>query len=266
MFWSLVSGLIATHSGVRIVAYCEGKQCLASLDRMRQEVPFTVIGYAGMIDAQAILNADARGEFVIKDLAEFGSSSRVKWRETGQTPVSRTIALLLGIAMTADAYLILTVPAARARNHAPLGPQAVLRGDPERLAPPEAFSESGALLAIKPAAGWAIRYASNSCPLSAQDSEWPRLATQLSKHGIPIMVILPEPANAYAADEIIPKGASQAAFVSLDWVKHVRLTLTPTVILFGATGETIWYRLGILSTADVEAAVQAIMEDASRAR
>jgi hypothetical protein len=109
-----------------------------------------------------------------------------------------------------------------------------------------------------------MRYASNTCPFCAQDSEWSRLAAQLTQLGMPVVVVLPEPDKAYAADRIVPTAARQAAFVPMEWAKQLRMTLTPTVILFDATGSLMWYRLGVLSGADVESAVRAVTENALR--
>jgi hypothetical protein len=89
VFWTQVANLVRNNSGVRFVAYCDGDQCLASLDRIKRAVPFTVIGYAGMIDAQALINADGRGEFLIKDLTGARSLSRLPWRGAmSQRPAS----------------------------------------------------------------------------------------------------------------------------------------------------------------------------------
>ena len=78
--WVQVENALPRQSGIQLVAYCDGRDCLTSMSAGRARPPFPVVGYAALIDAQAILNADFRGACLVKELANSRPAKRVTWR------------------------------------------------------------------------------------------------------------------------------------------------------------------------------------------
>jgi hypothetical protein len=165
---------------------------------------------------------------------------------------------LLSCALVVDGALMVR---ARRVVGASMTPDQVSRpgNDASLLLWPEAFSGSGEpLTRPKTPGGWALRYASSLCLFCAKDTHWADLGSNLDRAGIPVLVVLPTAAERMETETLIPKRAPQAAFLPVEWLGHLRLTMTPTVILVDAKGRIAWHHAGVLGTSDVESAVQVI--------
>jgi hypothetical protein len=85
-FWESVNSLIPKGAGVRLIGYCDGDQCAEHLKNSSLSVAFPVVLYATVPDAQAVLNADDKGEAL-----EIGSDLRmhksIVWRTEHIYPV-----------------------------------------------------------------------------------------------------------------------------------------------------------------------------------
>jgi len=79
-FWSEVARVLPRTSGVRLVSYCDGPDCVARARRVRPDA-FPVIAYGEVVDSQAVLNADAGGSFVISN-----SEVAAAWRNGALKP------------------------------------------------------------------------------------------------------------------------------------------------------------------------------------
>lgn len=106
--------------------------------------------------------------------------------------------------------------------------------------------------------GFAVRYASSGCPFSRIDEQWNVLAPKLQERGLQVVVLLPNAQDEFSKDALVPKEAQQEAYVSIEWIKRYRLTLTPTLLIFDAHRRLIWHREGSLRPADTRAAIRAI--------
>jgi len=176
-----------------------------------------------------------------------------RWIEYG-------IAALLGVMIVADGVLVARVryAANRASANASLKRAGVVDGP----APPlVGYTASGDRLNephSRSPAGWAVRYASRRCGYCARDTHWPQLALELERAGCPVTILVPRAGAELPSEGVLPAGAPQVAFVSVEWTKRFRLSVTPTLLLFSARGTLIWYRQGILAPDDLGAALQAL--------
>ena len=124
---------------------------------------------------------------------------------------------------------------------------------------PIGFAQGGAPLDFaNSGSGFAVRFASDKCPFSRGDEQWKALAPMLQVRGIPITALLPSAEQAFPTFSMVPFGAPQAAYISIDWMKRYRLSLTPTLLIFDADRRLVWHREGALTPVDVKAAVRAI--------
>lgn len=77
--WEAVASLLIDKSDVRLIAYCDGAACAEHFRNRGPSPHFPVIAYAQPGSAQAVINADSQGAFVILD--NHGVQLRtVKWR------------------------------------------------------------------------------------------------------------------------------------------------------------------------------------------
>jgi hypothetical protein len=84
-FWRGVAGSLSKRSGVRLVAYCDGTACAQTIRNSPQSTDFPVIVYGETVGSQALLNADARGNFLLLDRQRH-MLGPIAWRTPGQTP------------------------------------------------------------------------------------------------------------------------------------------------------------------------------------
>ena len=162
------------------------------------------------------------------------------------------IVVLANVALTVQGTHSLTGEVAAMdsiRRSTPAGPAAAVDGfeaNWKRLEPLSSHS------------GWAVRYAAKTCAFCAEDTQWERLSAQLIKSGFKVTVLLPSADEAYPAQSLVPAGAPQIAFVSMDWMKQFRITITPSLLLFDRSGRLIWQQQGVLSPTNVEQALEVI--------
>ena len=87
-FWRGVARELPSDSGVRVVGYCDGHDCLAAVGTQRRPlVEFPVIAYGQVVDTQAVLNADVLGSFILKDNAKESRPRSLPWRGPNTRPV-----------------------------------------------------------------------------------------------------------------------------------------------------------------------------------
>lgn len=106
--------------------------------------------------------------------------------------------------------------------------------------------------------GWAVRYSSNNCPFCKKDEAlWNPLESGLREIGYRVFIIVPNTQDEFPPNSDELNGARQEVYVSLGWIKHFRLTVTPTLLLFNHRGELIWSHQGMLDPIDPSSALQA---------
>jgi len=115
---------------------------------------------------------------------------------------------------------------------------------------------------LSPPSGWVVRYAGRGCIYCKLDFEWERLATRLEQLNYRTILLLPNDADKFDEDGIIPWNAQQMAYVSMDWVKQFRFSGTPTVVIFNDSGRVLWHGKGMLSEADYISAEKAVVKNA----
>lgn len=106
--------------------------------------------------------------------------------------------------------------------------------------------------------GFAIWYASRTCPYCKRDYQWDKLASQLQIDGVPIAILLPAAGFGFSYLETRPLGADQVAFVDAAWLKRYPLSVTPTLLIFDRKGQLIWYKWGVLTEEDRRNALAAV--------
>jgi hypothetical protein len=130
---------------------------------------------------------------------------------------------------------------------------------------PDGFDRSGAPIDFVPGStGLAVRYASGMCPYCRRDNGWDILAPALRKRGFQVIVLLVTAKDEFTKDAVVPQGAPQVAYVSMEWIKRFRLVATPTLLLFDASRRLIWHHEGQLGLADTKNAVRAVDAATSR--
>ncbi len=172
--------------------------------------------------------------------------------------ISSFVTFLLALAVVTDGALLVRARiVSRGHDAAIIG--SVLRQGHEQSTPPEGFVAGGDQARVaRTRLGWTVRYTSGKCPFSAQDRLWEPLARELERVGYPVTIVLPQAGSELALDKVTPAGASQLSFVSMDWARRIRVTMTPTVLVFSGDGTLIWHRQGILAEGDAASALQAI--------
>ena len=107
-----------------------------------------------------------------------------------------------------------------------------------------------------------IRYASRTCGYCARDTVWPRLAEAMRLKGVSVAVLLPRAAEGFDPAALVPAQVPQVAFVSMEWMKRYRLTVTPTAMLFNRAGKLVWAQHGMLRPDSIASALRVLQEDA----
>lgn len=181
--------------------------------------------------------------------------------------VEQSVAALLGVLIVTDTALMMCVRSLSGESQAAASAAFRRPGSGDGPTPrPDGFTTSGGSLnrVLNSRAGLVVRYAARTCGYCTRDTQWSRLAPQLVRSGYQVLVLLPTAGEAYAGNNVIPSGAPQAAFISMEWLKRFRLTMTPSLLIFSRTGQLIWSRQGMLSPGDPEAAMRAIEGAKSR--
>jgi len=104
--------------------------------------------------------------------------------------------------------------------------------------------------------GLIVRYASQDCGYCERDVEWSHLASGAARYGFRVVFLLPSAVHAFSPDRLVPRGVRQIALVSMDWMRRFRITITPTLLVFGPDGGLLWQRQGVLSSEDTRAALE----------
>jgi hypothetical protein len=80
--------------------------------------------------------------------------------------------------------------------------------------------------------------------------------------GVSVAVLLPRAAEGFDRAALVPAVAPQVAFVSMEWMKRFRLTVTPTAMLFNRAGTLVWAQHGMLRPDSIASALRVLEEDA----
>jgi len=170
------------------------------------------------------------------------------------------LALGVGLMVLIDASLAIYV--LHQTNHARQDPNAFLRLPIacQQCGPPASPNGAGDPVSVGFASGWAVRYVAKNCPFCRQDEpRWQMLKTQMEGLGYRVYIIPPMSSD---APEESSSGTGplekQLRLVPIDWIKHYRLTKTPTVLVFDPGGRLIWGHEGTLKSGDPDTALQAI--------
>src|SRR5690348_13550984 len=166
---------------------------------------------------------------------------------------------LLGMAILADGALITKVIVTEHEYQSHVSTVLVRSVSSERVPLLRGFSPTGTDPSlISPIHGWAVRYASRTCPYCSRDTQWKELAPLLEAHGYPIVVLLPQVGDAISDKDMVPSDASQIALVDMNWIKRFRLSVTPSLLIFSRDGRLIWSRQGMLLPDDPESVMREI--------
>lgn len=104
--------------------------------------------------------------------------------------------------------------------------------------------------------GWVVRYADKKCTYCRQDdAAWTPLAEKLRARGYIVFTIPRSAASAYAVDDSSVNASYQPVYVEADWIKKMRITYTPTVMMFDRQHGLEWSHQGILTPLDVSSAL-----------
>ena len=84
MFWNEVKSNLSELDvvNVRLIAYCEDDRCIESIKKDPDKVHFNVLEYGVVVDMQAVIGADATGDFWWRG----DSSKKINWRDEFRTP------------------------------------------------------------------------------------------------------------------------------------------------------------------------------------
>jgi len=91
-FWNEVKGYLSEPDTIRLTAYCENNKCVEAIRINPDKVHFPVLEYGEASDMQAVIAADANGEFYLQ-----GSRFRkIKWRNEILEPFDIAMSIGLG--------------------------------------------------------------------------------------------------------------------------------------------------------------------------
>jgi hypothetical protein len=90
-FWNEVGDYLTKTNTAKLVAYCDSEQCIEIIKKNPLQNSFQVLEYGEIADMQAIINADANGEFWLVNPK--GESIKLNWRDKILTPteIARSI-------------------------------------------------------------------------------------------------------------------------------------------------------------------------------
>lgn len=106
--------------------------------------------------------------------------------------------------------------------------------------------------------GWAVRYVSKDCGYCETDVHGKRLISELEELGMPVAILVPR-AGEEVADGMFAAASPQMTFVPVGWIKQLRLTVTPTLMIFDGKGALVWHHQGTLQPDDVTEAMSLVM-------
>jgi hypothetical protein len=177
--------------------------------------------------------------------------------------IDKSVIFVLVVAIAIDGFAILRLRVVTAQA---LASMYSYNERPGAISPPNGFTAK--LARVDPPegrdVGWAVRYISKDCSYCSSDAQWNRLAPELQQLGYQIMIVLPNARDAYSDNAVVPLGIPQEAYIDMDWIGRIRLSMTPTLLIFSPDHRLIWYRKGILSQSDPEAAIKTISTLKSR--
>jgi hypothetical protein len=129
------------------------------------------------------------------------------------------------------------------------------------IPPPVGFSARGeSVLAIPwKQKGWAVRYSAKDCHFCQQDEkQWSQVASELRRLGYRIIQVSPNSKEMGQEESQASIGVQQEAYVSMEWIRRLRLTVTPTLLIFAPDQRLIWANQGTLNWADRKSVVRTI--------
>jgi predicted CoA-binding protein len=175
--------------------------------------------------------------------------------------VDKVVIVLVGLVVAVDGLMILSAQwAVVHRSHKT---DSLYRDGASTsvIPPPAGFSAKGEQVVITPAQqkGWAVRYYAKDCHFCQQDEkQWGQVASELRRLGYRIIALSPESKQLGPDASQASIGAQQAAYVSMEWIRRLRLNATPTLLIFGPDQRMIWAQEGTLNWADRQSLVRTI--------
>lgn len=83
-FWNEVGSQLPDIDTVRLTAYCEDTRCIETIRKNPDMAArITILEYGVVVDMQAVINADANGDFWLR---RNGTLKKIKWRAENLTP------------------------------------------------------------------------------------------------------------------------------------------------------------------------------------
>lgn len=150
-----------------------------------------------------------------------------------------------------------------AERYWPRPPLQLLRGDPGRQMPVprvvgwSADERPGEAQLEKGTKGWVVRYFSTQCSYCMSDDVGTRLAKDLHASGFPVTILAPSPSEVIADESVVAEGMARLSFISMDWIRQVRLNGTPSLLIFDFADRLIWFHQGRMNEATAAAARRA---------
>jgi len=171
----------------------------------------------------------------------------------------RTVLTILAVLALVDAGLELRILSAQ-RAHRPIVSLLRQQTTADSGSQLMAFDSRGVRLSgsRRPEAASVVRYASSRCHFCREDVYWSKLALELERRSVPIIIVLPGSSAEFPPGDLMPSTAQQAAFVSVEWTRRFRLTFTPTLLVFDSHGQLVWWHEGTLAAADVTSVLSAV--------
>jgi hypothetical protein len=168
------------------------------------------------------------------------------------------VSIALGIAIILDLGLLIDFALEARRLHVAVSHYDSLGGAYAALPPTWFRTDGRAIGLVAGRTALAVRYTGSNCPASLTDGEWQPLARALQERGVQISVLLPRTDLGFSESDLVPRGASQVAYVAAEWIKRYPVTLTPTLLIFDRDSRLIWHKEGALTRADARAAIRAV--------
>ena len=90
-FWNDVNEYLLKYKNIKMLGYCENEQCVNAIKLNSSAAHFSILEYGTVADMQAIIAADASGEFWVRK----NEAKKIKWRNRVLTP--KNIAISIGV-------------------------------------------------------------------------------------------------------------------------------------------------------------------------
>ncbi len=84
-FWTEVSKSLSTRPDIRLVAYCDDDECARVARSQSRSLPFPVVQYAEVQSGVALIEADSRGDSIVRSEAWLTSKTS-NWRSFAKSP------------------------------------------------------------------------------------------------------------------------------------------------------------------------------------